>query len=1410
MKEKESAMRRVLTRGCLAVVLGLLCLLDGQTGVGSMLARAAAPTTSVSPVAAPAPPAVVPDTAREGFTLTAELDLDFTESVYWVGEATATATVALSGGALETGGAGDVAIVCVDGPYSAPGWSGTINDNPITVPVPDIPGEYTYQAFFSVHTDPADPDQHDPHATRESNAVTITVVDVWLSPDPVVVTNGQAAALTATVYPTEAASLVSVALDTIYDETVNPNPGAATLAGTVPDLTVSRGSGPGRTRALATIRGGAVLCATAAVLVTDLTLTVSHAYLLAGGVDTATVTVAVGDGQGNPGPNTTVDLLATAGTLNPIQVTTTGGSATATFTASTDPAVVTITASVPGTSDTTSVEVICFTLTGLTVNGAVPVADTTPPRYAARFGHPGEVVTLRAELAPAGIDPTAVPLTWTGSTADATDKTVSTVARDAAGGTAVQVTATGHTQTATQDAQVVVVQVTGLAPVSADLYATILDGKTHLLTAWTDTPDATTTCTATLTPAMTGDNDVSAVLNQLLVWYGSGTVDPNDATHCAFPRTEPGKTPVQVLCGASDARATLWVIKVTVSMPSAVVPINTDWDWNGNTNTAGDTDLDKMGITAGKEDDLRPLGIWLEPRDVPAGAFALTSRTLPTGASRVAFYTTAGKDAAFPSSWSLTAPNPPTECWVEGRALSDEADDQEITVTYTWGDLDVEGVTTATVQARPGNSSAQVEVFTYTTDPDTGISTYAAERLAPVGGTVGLALRVHVGAGDRLARDAQDALVATSGTLRVEDTWTYPENVSAQIEREVPLTSSTGWQELLSPGTENEAWAPSDPPTACDGTQAATRTFFYWVPEAWDTRKYPSVRYPGMTGDFDPPMGHNGKHAVTLAQINDVETTNGLTFQHHDAQQGGWQPAYESGPAPKEPDVQNLVITGISASTGTVDYLKYDPDPASPYHRPTVSFTFEDKGEDQQAAYTYHCWALIQPTRASGQEFLDLGDIYGYAYAYVQDTATPVTKTFDPWAGKVCIWNEEHTAYALSGADEADWGTYTYDVIINKVDSNENVVDVFAYKWPYCLTISNDEHHVWVTETEQDESPFLIKSELKCNYILRDYADIYNYVNKSVPSEIKLYVVDSELTAYPIKDTVVNANTLNTLHDGIGHDGILADSVMNVHGFFECYRVLFTGVDNCWADYRRDHINSNMLAVNQATNTNTRKCDSEEMEVIYFLHRVILWGNGGYWELKANCGLRWKNIVPWWCSYTLDVISTGISALEYSSANKVEYWIDLDNSNSAETTFPKGKSRITFGASNENDILEKFGKSKPTYLDTLLKTVIHENLHVKDGTLKLAGQSGSFWYPYWDDPSDPRSDIWRSTTVIKQYILSNIATLPDVVMRADLMNLLSDRNWSLAKIRKFYIDHPGFRTIEMGLARRIKELNAYP
>ncbi len=605
-------MRRVLVSSLTALILGLCCLLHPYRGSGSN-ARALQPSE-----VAQARPVAHTQPVRQGFTLDTSIGLEFTEPVYSVREETATAVLSLNGD-LETNGAGDVSIVCVGGPYTALGWSGTITDDPITVPIPEVPGEYSYKAIYSVHTDPNDPDQHSPHVIGESSVATLLVVDVALSPDPVVVTNGDDATLTAHVYPETAASLVDFDIDPTYDETRNPNPNAATLSGTAPTLTVHKGNGTGRTRAIATIRNGAVECASVGVLVTNLTLTVAHKYILAGGVDTTTVTVTLGDGQGNPAPATQITLAATAGTLNPTTVTTNGGSATSTFTASEFPAKVTVTAAVVGGTDSVSKEMYCFELTDLTVSGAVLDEGNTPARYAARFGNDGDVVSLQAELAPAGMDVTEVPLTWQNGTPDATDKTVNTVSRHTAVGTPVKVTATGNTQSAEKQARIVVVRVTGITPVSADLHSDTLNGETQLMTAWSDTQGATTTCGAVLDPEMNGENDVSDVLNQLLVWYGSGTVDANDATHCAFPRTESGRTPVQVLCGASDARATLWVIKVTASILADMVPINTDCDWNANTVTAGDTDLDKMEITNGKEDDLRQLTVTVEPRDVPVG-----------------------------------------------------------------------------------------------------------------------------------------------------------------------------------------------------------------------------------------------------------------------------------------------------------------------------------------------------------------------------------------------------------------------------------------------------------------------------------------------------------------------------------------------------------------------------------------------------------------------------------------------------------------------------------------------------------------------------------------------------------------------------------------------------------------------
>jgi len=194
-------------------------------------------------------------------------------------------------------------------------------------------------------------------------------------------------------------------------------------------------------------------------------------------------------------------------------------------------------------------------------------------------------------------------------------------------------------------------------------------------------------------------------------------------------------------------------------------------------------------------------------------------------------------------------------------------------------------------------------------------------------------------------------------------------------------------------------------------------------------------------------------------------------------------------------------------------------------------------------------------------------------YACIYDTATPVTKTFDPWAGQVCEWNEDGTAYTLSDDDEAEWGTYTYDVIINKVDSNDNVVDVFAYKWPYCLTIASDPvsgHKVWIASGENGD-------ELRCFYCLNDYAETYNYPNKKLPQKLKLTPIDDKLNER--NQGIQGGTQLGTRYDNDGN-GILVyqESLMN-----DVWRVLFIGEDGCWNGYRRDHELSRMIAVNGHT-----------------------------------------------------------------------------------------------------------------------------------------------------------------------------------------------------------------------------------
>jgi len=660
---------------------------------------------------------------------------------------------------------------------------------------------------------------------------------------------------------------------------------------------------------------------------------------------------------------------------------------------------------------------------------------------------------------------------------------------------------------------------------------------------------------------------VSAVYGRLLNWQSGQPGATADLRTVA--RTDPTHADLQVACGASTAEAHVWVVHVSLALQADVITLNSDYDKAGH-HTAGQQDDDLQQQPSGsRDDDLKQMTLKIEPDGVP-GTVGLSALTVnpddqTTSAGRVGFFTTAGKDAALSSSWDLWGTDAPAEQWVEGQALSAHTGDQAITLTYTFAGLTLSAGTTTTVQAPSGTkSSARLRLYTLTYD-GSGVPHLDVPKTSPLGGTVGVVLEVTLGPGDRLPRDGTDTLVTPIQHARVADTWTgYTNGASAAYTYDFTMGAGT-WEAFTEDGTGTEVWGSDGTPAGVDGTQAVAKHFRLF--HTWDTVHGPTIHYPGVTQLPWPDTGHNGKHALTLAAADGSVATD-MAFQHYNALQGGWQTPYTAKVDKLTGTVKNLVISKVDAGQwGTQDYIKYDPEDGAKYHRPQVTFQFDDQGD---TSGTYHCWLMLQRTGASGKEFEDMGDIYAYADAYVQDNATPTSKTL-PWTGRLCQWNNDRT-YTETADDMADWGTYAYDVIVEKYDSHGNTIDSFAYKAPYCLSISNDPvygHDVWINSTNTGD-------ELRCFYSLYDYAaDQLPYAFEE-PSSVTLQGIDNNL------DIAGGSLPWGSLV-GPYYDNILVDTASEMRGV---WRVVFTGTDTCWMGYRRDHSETRMLAVNKATQKN--------------------------------------------------------------------------------------------------------------------------------------------------------------------------------------------------------------------------------
>ena len=155
---------------------------------------------------------------------------------------------------------------------------------------------------------------------------------------------------------------------------------------------------------------------------------------------------------------------------------------------------------------------------------------------------------------------------------------------------------------------------------------------------------------------------------------------------------------------------------------------------------------------------------------------------------------------------------------------------------------------------------------------------------------------------------------------------------------------------------------------------------------------------------------------------------------------------------------------------------------------------------------------------------------------------------------------------------DAEWGTYTYDVVVEKLDPWDNVVDHFAYKWPYCLTVGD--HNVWIDLDGSNEI-------LKCNYIFDDFCADNDLPNYETPSKMHGDIIDPSLDYRGYVNLADNTGVFNE------NDNVYSFSSPSTESNTGLWRIIFNGNDNCWVNFRRDHKSSRILASNQTNYSKT-------------------------------------------------------------------------------------------------------------------------------------------------------------------------------------------------------------------------------
>ncbi len=471
--------------------------------------------------------------------------------------------------------------------------------------------------------------------------------------------------------------------------------------------------------------------------------------------------------------------------------------------------------------------------------------------------------------------------------------------------------------------------------------------------------------------------------------------------------------------------------------------------------------------------------------------------------------------------------------------------------------------TTANVAPHPPTSEINFRLYRYS-PIGFGSAQLNNELRGNIGDVVQVVMEIKVLKGEKL--------VSNSAKVRIMDTWSGYESGKSRAWLDIPVDLTTGWSEMVNaPGsTWDLTWSDVSPYNMTNETGRYRN--FYKVIKTWNTMAEPFTEYlkQGTVDTWvhfsNPIVGHNGEQAITVVEANNF-TSSGLSFQHYDEDEECWLVPTEVAATVRKATISNLVVTSLKPGNGTIDYIKYDPDPEGKYHRPTLEATFADTNHVGQNHHYVCYWMLLATANPVERELLDVDDANFRADSVINAARVPTVVNFT-WQGHVGEIDIDNPPFDVE-YDVATYGTYTYDVDVVELDENWNFVDWHSYKWPSCLSIG--EHTITATDNE-DESG----STLNYTYVLHDIANEDTtgyYPNLKDPSQVQMVVIDINLEEQ-------NTIDLNMQLDGQTRGGIGTTSSEG-SSVFVCWRTVYIGQDNCWKADRRDHESSRLLAVNK-------------------------------------------------------------------------------------------------------------------------------------------------------------------------------------------------------------------------------------